>query len=204
VCCVLLLAPLGVLVAAGPVSRYWPVLTYLALNVAYTGFLKHIPLVDVGAVALGFVLRVVQGYVVLGLLLPGWLVVAVLSMSLLLLIGKRRNELLVTGAAHRPALRGYSIELVDQLLSLTGVLAVVAGLLHLATEAPFGDHRDTAVLLSALFALFSLFRYVQVLLVAGGGGDPVRSVLHDRVLVGACLVWAGALAAIEAIGGSPR
>jgi 4-hydroxybenzoate polyprenyltransferase len=202
VCCGLLLTLLGALIAAGPVSRYWPVLAYLALNAAYTRFLKHLPLVDVGAVALGFVLRVVQGYVVLGTRLPGWLVVAVLSLSLLLLIGKRRDELLVAGATHRPALRGYSIELVDQLLPFTGVLAVVAGLLHLATEAPFGSHRDTAVLLSALFAIFALFRYLQMLLVTGGGGDPVRSVLRDRVLVGACLLWAGALAATMAIGGS--
>lgn len=198
VCCGLLLTLLGALVAAGPVSRYWPVFVYLALNVAYTGFLKHIPLVDVGAVALGFVLRVVQGHVVLGTRLPGWLMVAVLSVSLLLLIGKRRHELLVTGATHRPALRGYSIELVDQLLPLTGVLAVVAGLLHLATETPFGDH---AVLLSALFAIFALFRYLQVLLVDGGGADPVRSVLRDRVLVGGCLLWACSLAATMLIGG---
>lgn len=201
VCCGILLLPLGFLVAAEP-SRYWPVLVYLALNVAYTGFLKHVPLVDVGTVALGFVLRVAQGYVVLGLRLPGWLAVAVLSLSLLLLIGKRRTELLVSGATHRPALRGYSIELVDQLMPFTGVLAVVAGLLHLATEAPFGDHRNAAVLLSALFAIFALFWYLQVLLVAGGGGDPVRTVLGDRVLVGACLVWAGALAVTVMTGGS--
>jgi decaprenyl-phosphate phosphoribosyltransferase len=198
--CGVLLALLGVLALDGP-SRYWPVLVYLALNAAYTGFLKHVPLVDVGAVAFGFVLRVVQGYVVLGVRLPGWLAVAVLSVSLLLLIGKRRTELLVSGVTHRPALRGYSVELVDQLLPFTGVLAVVAGLLHLATEAPFGDHRNIAVLLSAPFAIVALFRYLQVLL-AGGGGDPVRAVLHDRVLAGAGLVWACAIAVTAATGGS--
>jgi 4-hydroxybenzoate polyprenyltransferase len=198
-CCAALLVPLAVLVATGPLDRYWPLLVYLALNVAYTGFLKHIPLVDVGAVALGFVLRVAQGYVVLGARVPGWLAVAVLSIALLLLVGKRRHELLLAGAAHRPALRGYSIELVDQLLPFTGVLAVVAGLMHLATEAPVGDHRNAAVLLSALFAVFALFRYLQVLLVGGGGGDPVRSVLRDRVLVGACLLWAGSLAVTVAL-----
>ncbi|WP_214107649.1 UbiA prenyltransferase family protein [Acrocarpospora catenulata] len=177
-----LLALLAVLVAVGPGRPYWPLLAYLALNVAYSRALKHVPLVDVGTVALGFALRVVQGYAAIGEPISGWLVVTVFSLSLLLVIGKRRRELLESGPEHRPALRGYSVELTGHLLQITSVLAAVSGLIYLRSEAPLGPYGLAAMLLSTPFALFALFRYLQVVLVDGGGGDPVRGVLRDRGL----------------------
>jgi decaprenyl-phosphate phosphoribosyltransferase len=197
--CAVLLALLATLVAVAPGGPYWPVLAYLALNVAYSRGLKHVPLLDIGAVALGFVLRAVQGYVTLGAPVSAWLLVTVFSVCLLLLVGKRRHELGTADLAHRPALRGYSVELTDQLLPLCGVLSVVSGLTYLATESPLGEHRQLAVLLSAPFALFVLFRYLQVLVVHRGGGDPVRLLLRDRAMPVAGVLWLGALAAILAV-----
>ncbi|MFC4586665.1 UbiA prenyltransferase family protein [Sphaerisporangium corydalis] len=193
--CAALLGLLAAVVGTGQ-GTYWPVPVYLALNVAYSRVLKHIPLVDVVTVALGFVLRVVQGYIATGERVAGWLLVTVFSVSLLLLIGKRRQELLEVGAAHRPALAGYSVELANALLQITAVLALVAGLIYLNTEAPFGpDHGGTAMVLSTPFALFALFRYLQIQLAGQGGTDPVRVLLHDRVMVGVCALWMAVLAA---------
>lgn len=190
--CAGLLAALAAVAGRGG-GRYWPVLAYLGLNIAYSAALKHVPLVDVGVVAFGLVLRVVQGYVSTGQQVPGWLLVAVFSVALLMLIGKRRDELVRAGPGHRPALRGYSLALTDQLLPLTGTLAVVAGLVYLSSQSPFGAYGSVAMLLSTPFALFALARYLQVLLVDGGGGDPVRVLLGDRTLLGAALLWACAL-----------
>ncbi|MBT2233619.1 UbiA prenyltransferase family protein [Nonomuraea sp. NEAU-A123] len=191
-CCVVLLAVLTAIVARAPASS-WPVLVYLVLNVAYSRLLKHIPLVDVGAVAVGFVLRVVQGYEVTGDRAPAWLLITVFSMSLLLLIGKRRQELLEAGAVHRPALRGYSMELTNWLLQIASVLALVSGLMYLRDEGPFGpQHGQTAMMLSTPFALFALFRYLQMQLV-DKEGDPVRVLLRDRVMVANSMLWAATL-----------
>ncbi|GAA2207650.1 decaprenyl-phosphate phosphoribosyltransferase [Nonomuraea monospora] len=193
VCCAVLLAVLGAVVARAPVES-WPVLVYLVLNIAYSRLLKHLPLIDVGTVAAGFVLRVVQGYEVTGDRVPGWLLITVFSMALLLLIGKRRQELLEGGAAHRPALRGYSMELTNWLLQIASVLALVSGLMYLRDEGPFGpQHGPTAMMLSTPFALFALFRYLQIQLVHNEGGDPVRVLLRDRVMVANSMVWAAAL-----------
>ncbi|MEV4107768.1 UbiA prenyltransferase family protein [Nonomuraea sp. NPDC049695] len=192
-CCAVLLAVLAAIVARTPAS-YWPVLVYLALNIAYSRFLKHIPLVDVGTVAAGFVLRVVQGYEVTGGQVPAWLLITVFSMSLLLLLGKRRRELMETGAVHRPALRGYSMELTNWLLQIASVLALVSGLMYLRDEGPFGpQHGQTAMMLSTPFALFALFRYLQIQLVENEGDDPVRILLRDRVMVANSMLWAATL-----------
>jgi decaprenyl-phosphate phosphoribosyltransferase len=195
-CAVLLLLLTSIIVrfmitAAIP---YWPVLAYLALNVAYSGVLKHVPLLDVGTVALGFVLRVLQGYLAAGERIAGWLLIAVFSLSLLLLIGKRRQELLEAGVTHRPALHGYSVELTNWLLQVTSVLALVSGLMYLGTDSPFGpDYGQVAMVLSTPFALFALFRYLHLQLLGRDGGDPVRILLRDRVIVTISVLWAAAL-----------
>jgi 4-hydroxybenzoate polyprenyltransferase len=168
---------------------------YLALNVAYSRGLKHVPLLDVYVVASGFVLRVVQGYLAAGDQFPGWLLVAVFAASLALLVGKRRRELLESGTAHRPALRGYSVEVADRFIQIAFVLAVVAGLIYLSTEAPLGNYAQTAMLVSVPFVLFVLFRYLKILLVDGRGSDPVRELLSDHALVATSVAWAAVFGA---------
>jgi 4-hydroxybenzoate polyprenyltransferase len=173
---------------ARPVTL-WPVLTYLALNAAYSAALKHVPLVDIFVVAGGFVLRVAFGYVVLGLSCPGWLIVSVFSLCLLLSLGKRRHELSSGGVEHRPALRGYTVAFADQLLVLTASITAVAFLLYLRDESTITRFGGIAVIVSAPFALFALFRYLQGLHIRQTGGDPVRALLRDRALVVTTLLW---------------
>ncbi|HEX6472241.1 MAG TPA: UbiA prenyltransferase family protein [Streptosporangiaceae bacterium] len=201
--CVLLLAALGAVIAAGPTRAYWPLLVYMALNVAYSRGLKHIPLVDVGIIAFGFVLRVVQGYVATGTEVSGWLLITVFSLALLMISGKRRNELTQSGALHRPALRGYSVEFANHLLQFSCVLTFVAGLTYLRTEAPFGPYSQLAMLFSTPFAFLALFRFLQVVIVDDSGGDPVRVLLRDRAMVGTCMLWGLVLGATLAVAHYP-
>lgn len=170
----------------------WPVWTYLAVNVVYSRWLKHLPLVDICVVASGFGLRVLLGYEATGERASGWLLTAVFAVCLVLIVGKRRHELSLTGATHRPALRGYNLALADNLLGLNAALALIASLLYLRFDAPFGVGRDTVLMAAVPLALFGVFRYLQAVLVLRSGGDPLRTVLHDRLIMGA----AGLLAAV--------
>lgn len=185
---------LAVFLVSGWAGPGWPVVSYLALNAVYSRGLKHVPLVEAGVVAAGFVLRAIQGYVAIGVPPSGWLLVTIFTGCLMLVFGKRRQELLEAGAAHRPALRGYTVELASHLLQLTGGLTMVSGLLYVRAEAPFGPYGLAATLVSVPFALFTMARYLQVVLVEGGGGDPVRVLLGDRMTVVAAVLWGAALA----------
>lgn len=177
---VLVLA-LAVLVAPSA-AHWWPLPAYLLLNVAYSFALKHVPLVDLFAVASGFVLRLVQGYVAIQARPSGWLALCVLCVCLLLILGKRRHELRVAGPAHRPALTGYNEYFLDQLLVLTAGVTFVTYLLHVTAFSP-------TALFTAPCALFALFRYMQVVLVRAGGGNPVRVLLRDRVMIANAVLW---------------
>ncbi|GAB3800515.1 UbiA prenyltransferase family protein [Micromonospora zhanjiangensis] len=191
---VVLAAVLAALIAGWPLDRSWPVLLYLALNLAYSRGLKHVPLLDVFIVSTGFLLRLAAGYVALGDLVSRWLLVAVLALCLMLSLGKRRSELLTTSAAHRPALAGYSVSFVDQLLLLNAALTFMSYALYLA-EAPQEHGGVRIMLLSLPIALFALCRYLQAVLMHRGGADPVRTLFRDRALVACFLLWAVLIAA---------
>ncbi|MEU8650727.1 UbiA prenyltransferase family protein [Streptomyces sp. NPDC048737] len=185
-------AALAAGVALASVERAWPVLVYLALNLAYSYRLKHVSLVDAFVVAVGFVLRAVQGYLALGARPSSWLLLTVLTGCLLLALGKRRRELLDVGGEHRPALAGYSVQFIDYLTLVSATLSAVALGIYL-TAAPDESPEATALVFLTLgTSVFAVCRYLQLLLVGGGGADPVRTLFRDRLMVGCGLVWAGA------------
>lgn len=179
----------GVLTLQGAANA-WPIAAYLLLNVGYSLGLKHVPLLDVFLVATGFVLRLVHGYLATGAAIPGWLVTAVFTLCLLLALGKRRQELRSTGGVHRPALRGYTVALTEQLMQLSAALTAGSYLLYLRDEAPLATYAPLAAVLLTPMAVFGLFRYLQLVLVHDVGGNPVRTLVRDPALVANTALWA--------------
>ncbi len=186
------LGSLLVLVAVShpPLAGWWPIAVYLALNVLYSSWLKHKPLLELFAVAMGFVLRVVQGSLSAGRQPPEWLLLCVLSLCLLLSLGKRRHELATAGESHRPVLANYSSQFLDYLILVTSVVGIVAFLLHLRFETVAWASWPP-LFISGLCAFAAIFRYLQVLLVNQGGGNPVRTLMRDPFILTAGAAWVG-------------
>jgi 4-hydroxybenzoate polyprenyltransferase len=190
-----LLAGLAVLVATTQPALAWPTAGYLALNLAYSCGLKHVPVLDLFLVATGFNLRIVAGYLAAGLPLRGWLIPCAFLLSLLLVLGKRRRELELPDLLHRPALDGYSPRFVDQLLVLSAGMALITFLFFLDNE--LGQQADLAAPVLLPLALLGLYRYLQAVAVSGAGADPVRAVLRDWVLLTIGLLCAAVLLAMR-------
>ncbi|MFY1671238.1 UbiA prenyltransferase family protein [Plantactinospora sp. WMMB334] len=176
------------LVLAGPAVPWWPLVGYLGLSIAYSRWLKHLPMLDICVVAAGFVLRVLQGYAATGAAPSGLLLTAVFGGCLVLILGKRRHELAVAGAAHRPALAGYNVRLTDHLLGLNAALTCTTFLLYLNTDAPLGSWRPVTLAVVVPLGLLAAFRYLQAVLVRQSGGDPIRALLHDRMIVASAVL----------------
>ncbi|CAM5380975.1 decaprenyl-phosphate phosphoribosyltransferase [Streptomyces tanashiensis] len=198
----LLAATVGLTALTGTagLADWWPVAAYLALNAAYSKGLKHVPLLDVFIVALGFVLRLAQGCLATGNPVPSWLALCVFSLCLLLILGKRRHEMAVGGVLHRPALRGYTLGFLDQLLAFTAVLTAVSYVLQVQGSPVFGTHGPLVAVLTAPFALFGLARYLQLIVVDAGGGNPSRALFSDRMTVSNALLWSALLAGAWLLG----
>lgn len=187
--CLLVLSLLG-WAAAGAPWQWWPTALYLLVSLAYTQGLKHVPLVDAFIVATGFVLRLAQGSLAVGQPVSEWLALCVFSLCLMLALGKRRHEMTAAGRAHRPALRGYTLAFLDHLVVLVAVLTAVSYVLYVRDDAVFATGAQLVTLLSAPFAVFGLARYLQVLLVEDGGGNPVHALFRDRTMLVNSGLWA--------------
>jgi 4-hydroxybenzoate polyprenyltransferase len=166
-------------------------LAYLLLNLAYSKWIKHIPILDVLSIALGFVLRVAAGVTLIHVArFSPWLYVVTTLGALYIGFGKRRAELalLADGAnAHRKVLDGYTIPLLDQYILIVSGTTIVAYSLYTfsAPDLP-GNH---AMMLTIPFVLYGVFRYLYLIQVKHSGGAPEEVVLSDRPLQITIALW---------------
>ncbi|HWQ00383.1 MAG TPA: UbiA prenyltransferase family protein, partial [Vicinamibacterales bacterium] len=172
---------------------------YAALLAAYSGPLKHIVIVDVLTIAVGFVLRAVGGTVVIGVPASPWLLVVTILLALFLALSKRRHELvLLAGEAsdHRRILGEYSPYLLDQMIAVvtsSTILAYAFYTISPETVAKFGTDR---LGLTLPFPLYGIFRYLYLVHRREGGGSPAETLLTDRPLLVCVALWALAVVAL--------
>lgn len=166
-------------------------LTYLLLNLAYSFKIKHIPLLDVFAIALGFLLRVVAGVVLIEVArFSPWLYVVTTLGSLYLGFGKRRAELavLADGAnAHRRVLDGYSLPLLDQLITIVSATTIIAYSLYTFSAPNLPENH--IMMLTIPFVIYGIFRYLWLIQVKHSGGAPEDVLLSDRPLQVSIILW---------------
>ena len=172
---------------------------YLTLLAFYSGPLKHVVIIDVLTIAIGFVLRAVAGAVVIDVEIGHWLLIATVLLALFLALSKRRHELvlLAEGAtSHRRILQEYSPYLLDQMISVVTASTLVA--YAIATVSPetiqkFGTNK---LGLTLPFPLYGIFRYLYLVHQKEGGGSPSDLLLNDRPLLACVALWAIAVALI--------
>ena len=167
-------------------------LSYLVVNVVYSRWLKHIPLLDVLIIAFGFVLRVAGGVSVLSVQEPfsPWLYVCMTLLALYLGFGKRRAELALvadTGADTRKALNGYSLPLLDQLITIVSSTTIIAYSFY-TFSAP-NVPANHAMMITIPFVLYAIFRYLYLIQVDKAGGEPEELLLTDRSLQVSIALW---------------
>jgi len=165
---------------------------YFLINVAYSKWLKHIPIVDVLILAAGFVLRVGAGVTLIHVeRFSPWLYVVMTLLSLFLGFGKRRAELalLTHGAgSHRKVLDGYTIPLLDQYIMIVSGTTIVAYSLY-TFSAPNVPANHT-MMLTIPFVVYTIFRYLYLIHVEDEGGAPEEILLTDRPFQIAMVLWA--------------
>jgi len=187
----LALVGLGLLVAATIGPAFIAVAAaYMGLSVLYSLLLKHLVLVDLFAIAAGFVLRVVAGSIAVGVRVSPWLYVCTILMALFLGLAKRRQELaMLEGAAggHRRNLSEYTVDLVDQLTNIVTSATIMAYSLY-TFSAP-NVPRNDAMMTTIPLVLYGVFRYLYLVRVKGLGGSPEDVLLGDRPLLGAAAAW---------------
>jgi 4-hydroxybenzoate polyprenyltransferase len=159
-------------------------LTYFITNLAYSKWLKHIPLVDVLVLASFYVLRVSSGVNLIHVeRFSPWLYVVTTLLALYLGFGKRRTELMLlseNAGSHRRVLKGYTIPYLDQLIVILSSSTIIAYCLYTFSAPNLPDNH--AMMLTVPFVIYGIFRYLFLIQVKETGGAPEEILLSDRPL----------------------
>ena len=165
---------------------------YFLLNLAYSNYLKHIPILDVLIISIGFVLRVGAGVTLIAVeRFSPWLYIVMFLLSLFLGFGKRRAELalLAHGAgSHRKVLDGYTLPLLDQYIMIVSGTTIVAYSLYTFSAPNVPENHS--MMLTIPFLVYAIFRYLYLIEVEHAGGTPEEVLLSDRPFQISMLLWA--------------
>jgi 4-hydroxybenzoate polyprenyltransferase len=178
---------------------------YVALNLLYSFRLKHVVILDVIAISLGFVLRAVAGAVAISVRFSDWLLVCTLLLALFLALAKRRHELVtLTGTDHREILAEYSPYLLDQMIAVVTASCLMAYAFYTLAPETVEKYQTDRLSWTIPFVLYGIFRYLYLVHGKEEGGSPTDLLLTDRPLLADVALWALALVAIVyTAGGAP-
>lgn len=165
---------------------------YVILNIAYSFYLKHVAILDVTIIAIGFVLRLFIGSAVTGIALSMWIVVMTFLLALFMALAKRRDDVLIyleTGKKMRKVIDGYNLQFLDTAMAIMASVVIVAYTIYTTSAEVVGKFHTQYLYLTALFVILGILRYLQIAFVHLDSGSPTKIVLKDRFMQLVLLGW---------------
>ncbi|OHD14699.1 MAG: hypothetical protein A2086_06445 [Spirochaetes bacterium GWD1_27_9] len=159
---------------------------YILMNFFYTIYLKHIVILDVMIIALGFVFRVMAGNFAIGVPSTNWILLTTLAISLFIGFGKRRHEILLIDKdphTHRPVLGHYNVQLLDYMMIISVTLTIITYALYSIDVEVIKKFGTNKLIYSVPLVIFGVFRYMYIIFKKGGGGDPADIVARDKYII---------------------
>ena len=167
-------------------------LIYLLLMIFYSLFLKRIVILDVLVISAGFILRVVAGTVLVGVVVSSWLLTCTIFLSLFLALGKRRHELGLVqqgSEGHRQVLRRYNQNFLDQLIAITAASTLLSYALYTMSDSTVEKFGSENLKFTIPFVVYGLFRYLYLIHVKKEGGNPGKDLFSDYALLIDVILW---------------
>ncbi len=168
----------------------WPFLAvsaaYLAMQLVYTAVLKHLVILDIMTIALGFILRVVAGAVAIDVVVSNWLFLCTLFLAVFLGFAKRRAELSSledAATAHRSSLADYSLPMLDQMMAISAALSILAYSLYSVSKETVDHVGSDRLKYTVPVVVYGVFRYLFLVHKRGAGGAPEKVLLGDGPLL---------------------
>jgi len=176
----------------------WTAVAYLALFVGYSRVLKHVVILDVLTIAIGFVIRAAAGAAAIAVPMSQWLLVCTILLALFLGLSKRRHELTLladSATGHRKILEEYNPYLLDQMIGVVTASTLVAYIIYCTSPETTDKFGTANLVLTTPFPIYGIFRYLY-LVHQRGVGSPSEVLLTDRPLVACIALWGLAVIAI--------
>ncbi|RDK88510.1 UbiA prenyltransferase family protein [Marinirhabdus gelatinilytica] len=190
----LLLIPFAAFVVIGAfyflsIQAILVLVAYFLMNLAYTFYLKNIPIVDVTIIALGFVFRVLFGGFVAVILVSKWALLLTFSLALILALGKRRGELVLMPTNTRKALQGYTVEFLNIALTIAISITLVSYIMYSVSAEVIKNFGSDYLYVTTLFVLMGLLRYLQQSVVFNKTESPTKFLYKDHFVQLMVFLW---------------
>lgn len=164
---------------------------YALMNILYTLKLKHIAIVDIVIIAIGFVLRLFAGAAVIDIDVSMWIVIVTFLLALFLAAAKRRDEYInyLDGKKVRKNIDGYNLEMLNAIIVLLASVTVVAYIMYTVSPLVIQRIGSNKLYLTTGFVIVGILRYLQLTYVFQKSGSPTKVVLKDRFLQIVIILW---------------
>ena len=170
----------------------WLLLSYIVLNVAYSLWLKHVSLIDMLLVASFYVMRVLAGAITGNIIPSQWIVVMTFLLALFLVLGKRRDDVMLqaeTGATVRRGAANYNLPFINMALSIVATITMVSYMMYTMSDDVAARFDNPYVYCTAIFVLAGILRYLQITVVENRSGSPTKVLFRDRFIQLCLLGW---------------
>lgn len=172
---------------------------YVVLNIAYSFYLKHVPIMDIIIIAIGFVLRVFVGTTVTMLNTSMWIIVMTFLLALFLALAKRRDDILLfnsTGKKMRKVIDGYNLQFVDMAMTLMAGVVIVSYLMYCVSPDVIERTGSDNLYLTLVYVIVGIMRYMQITFVEEKSESPTKILLKDKFMQIVILLWIATFAVI--------
>jgi len=163
---------------------------YFLLNLAYSLKLKHVPIIDISIISVGFLFRVLLGGFITAILVSDWTILLTFTLALILALGKRRGELINAGLSGktRKALDGYNLEFLNISIAVACTITIVCYVMYILTpEVQERMHKN--IFYTFIFVFIGILRYLQQTLVYGKTESPTSMIFKDIFLQITLILW---------------
>lgn len=166
--------------------------TYALINIGYSFYLKKIAILDIILVSSGFILRVLAGGLLSGVVISHWLYIMTFLLALFLAIAKRRDDLVISansGTEIRKSVSGYNLEFVNIVMGMMASVLVVSYILYVTSPEITSRFQGRPLFVSAVFVFAGLLRYLQITMVYNKSGSPTMVLIRDIFIQICILGW---------------
>ena len=182
----------GALMLAVSIESLVILSTYVLLNIGYSFYLKHIAILDVAIISVGFVLRLFVGSAATGVLLSKWIVIMTFLLALFMALAKRRDDVLIflnTGAKMRRSVDGYNLALIDASMTIMTAVVIVSYILYTTSAEVVQRLQNEYLYVTTLFVILGVLRYLQITYVEENSGSPTKIAIKDNFIRCSILAW---------------
>ena len=189
----MLLLVLGLSVAASVSFATMAILLgYVVMNIAYSFYLKHIAILDVTIIAVGFVLRIFVGSAATDTPLSMWIIIMTFLLALFMALAKRRDDVLIyqeTGEKMRKVVGVYNLHFLDIAMAIMASVVIVAYTIYTTSFEVIASAQNEYLYVTTIFVIVGILRYLQIAVVQQASGSPTSIILKDRFIQFTLMGW---------------